>query len=441
MTDTPTRRRHTPRTLALAACMMFTVSACAGNGATSSNMNPAIVAGISDNEQRSNCLGDGSDRVASLLGTGSASDLNESQNKIAQALAGEAKARKLPTKAAEIVTSVGLVESELRNLDHGDEGQGVTNPDGTPTTSRGVLQQQDFWGPLKVRMDPAGAAGLFFDRLVKINGWESKDPGAVAQQIQGSAFPDKYNERMGQAKEIVAKVGTGYSSGGSDASDSPSGTSSPSSSGDAIASTATTSDTSSSDDGFTSNSLCDTVAGAIGKVAAGLTAGNSKGDDYPKDMKPNSGEIAAGFSGVQDPWGLYRGQCVSYVAWRLNVSMGYKKEDGDKYPFTMAKFNVAGQGMGWQWSSSMGKAGFKTDKKPKPGAVAWWDKNKGVAGEMGHVAIVEKVQGDRVYVSQYNASPKVLQYSEAWFNIDDISGFVHVADYPDGKTRIEAPAQ
>ena len=44
-----------------------------------------------------------------------------------------------------VMTAMG--ESSLRNIDYGDwETSGVTNPDGSRTTSIGLFQQQDSWG-------------------------------------------------------------------------------------------------------------------------------------------------------------------------------------------------------------------------------------------------------------------------------------------------------
>jgi hypothetical protein len=73
-----------------------------------------------------------------------------------------------------VMTAIG--ESSLRNLAYGDDAQGVTNPDGTLTTSVGLFQQQDWWGTLAQRLDPHESATLFFDRLVKVKGWQMMPP-------------------------------------------------------------------------------------------------------------------------------------------------------------------------------------------------------------------------------------------------------------------------
>jgi hypothetical protein len=88
-------------------------------------------------------------------------------------------ARRLPARALAIVLMTALAESGLHNDDYGD----AAGPD-----SRGILQQRDSWGPLAVRMDPAGATGLFLDRLVNLADWASMPPWVAAQQVQVSAF-------------------------------------------------------------------------------------------------------------------------------------------------------------------------------------------------------------------------------------------------------------
>jgi hypothetical protein len=79
-----------------------------------------------------------------------------------------------------------LTESTLHNVDHGD----AAGPD-----SRGLFQQRAGWGPLEVRMDPAGAAELFFKALLNIPGWASMEPWTAAQAVQRSAFADGGNYR------------------------------------------------------------------------------------------------------------------------------------------------------------------------------------------------------------------------------------------------------
>jgi hypothetical protein len=85
-----------------------------------------------------------------------------------------------------IAVMTAMTESSLRNVDHGDEA----GPD-----SRGLFQQRAGWGPLELRMDPAGASGLFYSALANVPGWAGMQPWQAAQAVQRSAFGDGANYR------------------------------------------------------------------------------------------------------------------------------------------------------------------------------------------------------------------------------------------------------
>ncbi|GAA3096971.1 hypothetical protein JOF29_006045 [Kribbella aluminosa] len=89
-------------------------------------------------------------------------------------------------KGEVIAVMAAMTESSLRNTDHGDRA----GPD-----SRGLFQQRDGWGLVDVRMDPAGAAGLFYAALANVPGWTSLEPWMAAQAVQRSAFADGANYR------------------------------------------------------------------------------------------------------------------------------------------------------------------------------------------------------------------------------------------------------
>ncbi len=124
-------------------------------------------------------------RSAACSSTGaSAPGLTTEQTANAAVIVAVAEARGLGSAGAVIGVMTALAESSLLNIDYGDDAG---------TDSRGLFQQRDSWGPESVRMDPAGAAGLFFDRLETIDGWKSLQPWVAAQQVQHSAFADGSN--------------------------------------------------------------------------------------------------------------------------------------------------------------------------------------------------------------------------------------------------------
>ncbi|WES64145.1 hypothetical protein P0L94_16970 [Microbacter sp. GSS18] len=98
-------------------------------------------------------------------------------------------------------------ESGLRNLDYGDwETSGVRNPDGTPTTSLGLFQQQEWWGSPEQRMDPTHAATLFFRALAQVEGWERMDASRAIHLVQVNADPDHYSRWFTASGEVVVSL-------------------------------------------------------------------------------------------------------------------------------------------------------------------------------------------------------------------------------------------
>lgn len=95
-------------------------------------------------------------------------------------------------------------ESSLRNIDYGDwETSGVTNPDGTRTSSIGLFQQQDWWGSVEQRMDPATAASLFYARLQTVAGWQDMAPTQAIHRVQINADPEHYAPYEEAATAVV----------------------------------------------------------------------------------------------------------------------------------------------------------------------------------------------------------------------------------------------
>jgi len=109
----------------------------------------------------------------------------------------------LPQRAQVIGVMTAIGESSLRNLTYGDDILGVTNPDGTPTTSIGLFQQQEWWGSRAERLDPYRSALLFFARLGALPGWEALSPTAAAHAVQRNADPDHYTRFFEPAARIV----------------------------------------------------------------------------------------------------------------------------------------------------------------------------------------------------------------------------------------------
>ncbi len=125
--------------------------------------------------------------AASVCGvSGSAAGLQPEQQFNARAIVSVAQARGLGKEGAVMGIMTAFTESTLINVAHGDR---------MGPSSRGLFQQMPGWGPLSVRMDPAGSAGLFFDALSRVAGWQAMPPWVAAQTVQQSEFTDGANYR------------------------------------------------------------------------------------------------------------------------------------------------------------------------------------------------------------------------------------------------------
>ena len=127
----------------------------------------------------------------------------------------------LPSSGARIGVATALVESgdPLQMFANNSVPESLNYPHdavGSDYDSVGLFQQRDngAWGTVAQRMDPYESAGMFFDAMLsKYPNWQSMDPGAVAQGVQVSAYPDRYNTKMSRADELVAEAGL-YDQGG-----------------------------------------------------------------------------------------------------------------------------------------------------------------------------------------------------------------------------------
>jgi len=101
-------------------------------------------------------------------------------------------------------------ESGLRNIGYGDwETSGQRNPDGTPTSSIGLFQQQEWWGSAEERMDPHIAASRFSARLAQTAGWEQLEPSHAIHRVQINDDPNHYSRWERASIEVAAALTAG----------------------------------------------------------------------------------------------------------------------------------------------------------------------------------------------------------------------------------------
>ena len=140
-------------------------------------------------------------RVTGAAGT--TYGLGPAQAQNAAIIAAVAFSKGLPDHAVTVALAAALQESKLVDLDHGDRD------------SVGLFQQRPSqgWGTSAQIMDPAYAAGAFYDRLTRVPGWQSLAVGAVAQAVQLSAAPLAYApwepEARALARALTGEVAAG----------------------------------------------------------------------------------------------------------------------------------------------------------------------------------------------------------------------------------------
>lgn len=86
-----------------------------------------------------------------------------------------------------------LVESGFENLNYGDRD------------SLGVLQQRANWGPANERLDVGKSVQKFVSRAIPIeNNYTTS--GQLAQGVQVSAFPSRYDLESGKAETLIVSA-------------------------------------------------------------------------------------------------------------------------------------------------------------------------------------------------------------------------------------------
>lgn len=137
----------------------------------------------------------------------------------ARAVIAEGQRRGITPRGIVIALATTLVESNLTMYANAKVPESMALPHdavGSDGYSVGLFQQQVrrgdggqwWWGDAATCMDPTKSAGLFYDRLARLN-YNTGDPGAVAQSIQRSAYPDRYGQRMAEAQSIYDRLTSG----------------------------------------------------------------------------------------------------------------------------------------------------------------------------------------------------------------------------------------
>ncbi|TDO18114.1 peptidase C39-like protein [Mycobacterium sp. BK086] len=129
----------------------------------------------------------------------------------------EGHRRLITPRGIQIALATCYVESNFIIYANAKVPDSMTNPlreaVGADGFSVGIFQQQVvhgangwWWGDAATCMDPTLSAGLFYDRLARLNYNGPNSPGSYAQAVQSSAFPDRYDTRMGDAEQLYNRL-------------------------------------------------------------------------------------------------------------------------------------------------------------------------------------------------------------------------------------------
>lgn len=105
--------------------------------------------------------------------------------------------RSLDLRTITIAVMTGMGESSLTNVAHGDAVRSNTI---------GVFQEGPERGPYATRMDPYGAAGIFYDHLARVPGYAALPPTIAAHAAQANADPWYYVPFWGDAVQMVSTL-------------------------------------------------------------------------------------------------------------------------------------------------------------------------------------------------------------------------------------------
>lgn len=287
----------------------------------------------------------------SSLPSGAVSGYQGEQLKVAAVIINTGARMGISAQGQRLGVMTGMGESSLRNLNHGDEGDGVTNPDGSSTCSLGVFQQQwclpgEPWGSKADVTDVAKSTQTFFKALQKLSGWESLEPWVAAHRVQGNYSPagyTKYWDAAGAVMDALANVKVSESTGS-----------------------------------------CAGTPGDLGKD-----------DDYGfKSGLYNANNPITGFA--------YK-NCTDFAWWRMMQQLGITDH---------AQMDARGLGPGnaITWGPTWNRVGWTVTATPKVGAVIWYGPgNPGGDPTYGHVAIVKAITADgKVLEEGYNMGPDHL---------------------------------
>jgi len=123
-------------------------------------------------------------------------DLSVDQGANAATITAVGKRVGLPDHAVTVALAAALQESQLHNLDYGDQD------------SLGLFQQRPSqgWGTAAQVTTPSYAAAAFFEHLAAVPNWENLPVTVAAQSVQRSAGPTAYAQWEAEARALATAM-------------------------------------------------------------------------------------------------------------------------------------------------------------------------------------------------------------------------------------------
>lgn len=106
-----------------------------------------------------------------------------------------------------------------------------------------------------------------------------------------------------------------------------------------------------------------------------------------------------------------KGNCTWYAWGRAYELTGTKPKSG-----------LTGNAYTW-WNGANGK--YSRGSEPKVGAIAVWKSNMPYSGGCGHVAVVEKIENGKVYISESGYPGTLFKYREI-YSQNYLYGYIYI---------------
>jgi murein DD-endopeptidase MepM/ murein hydrolase activator NlpD len=170
---------------------------------------------------------DANGQTAAMASTAAIAGLDVIQLRHAATIIGVGRRRQIPSEGIVVALTTALQESRLRVYANDGTGDLAADQRGIKASlgflhdavghdhgSLGIFQQQwPWWGSMAELMDPETSAGIFYDALRGVPGWQSVPVPAAAQAVQKSAYPWAYADDEPLARRLLLELSAGMVGG------------------------------------------------------------------------------------------------------------------------------------------------------------------------------------------------------------------------------------